>query len=66
MKNGIPQNTGILRFVRGISNKNGPGQRPPIPHPKPNKNDPMINFQSMLPLVSDSPFPKSKKGFFLK
>lgn len=47
--NGIPQNIGILRFYRGSNNKNGPGQSPPIPHPIPNRTDPVTIFQSIYP-----------------
>lgn len=52
--NGIPQKIGILRFYKGINSKNGPGQRPPIPHPMPNRADPMTIFQSIFPLGSES------------
>ena len=50
-----PQKTGILKLWRGIKSKNGPGQSPPIPQPRPNKKDPMISFQSIWPLGSAKP-----------
>lgn len=50
-----PQKTGILKLWRGIKSKNGPGQSPPIPHPRPNKNEPIISFQSTRPLGSLKP-----------
>lgn len=61
----MPQKTGILKLWSGIKSKNGPGQSPPIPHPSPNKNDPIISFQSTLPLGSAKPCSESKKVFLL-
>lgn len=58
-----PQNRGILRLFKGISSRKGPGHNPPIPQPSPNKNDPIISFQSIECCGSDKSL--SKSGFFL-
>lgn len=60
-----PQKTGILKLWRGIKSKNGPGQSPPIPQPIPNKNEPIISFQSTCPLGSLKPCSESKNVFLL-
>jgi hypothetical protein len=32
----------------GICIRAGPGHKPPIPHPNPNRIDPITSFQSMI------------------
>ena len=40
----------------GYKAKAGPGHKPPIPHPKPNIAEPIINFKSTVLLVGTSNF----------
>lgn len=61
-----PHNTWIGTVKTVNKTKNGPGQRPPIPHPNPNKNAPPTSCQSMTLFEGSNTFePFMLTPFFL-